>query len=178
MTMKDREEKLLAAPGAPARVAAIEEELRLAVALTNLREQAGLSQRALGRLMGVSQPRVAATERSPNITLDVIAQCAAALGGHVEVAIVKGKDRFRVAAVPLGSPRRDVTAKRGMGTMPSAQKVAKSTARQANSTGGVGTKVKGRGATADRVAKSNLPAKHTDSHRSARKSAHPAPASR
>ena len=70
MSVKDWEEKVLAAPGAPARVAAIEEELRVAMGLTALREQVGLSQRALARLMGVSQPRVAAIERSPNVTLD------------------------------------------------------------------------------------------------------------
>jgi transcriptional regulator with XRE-family HTH domain len=178
MTMKDWEEKVLAAPGAPARVAVIEEELRLAVALTNLREQAGLSQRALGRLMGVSQPRVAAIERSPNVTLDVIAQYAAALGGHVEVTIVKGNDRFRVAAVPLRSTRRDVTAKRASGVVPSPGKAGKSTASRANSTGGVGTQVKRGGATAGRIAKSNLLAKGAKAHRSASKSAHPAPASR
>ena len=56
MSVKDWEEKVLAAPGAPARVAAIEEELRVAMGLTALREQVGLSQRALARLMGVSQP--------------------------------------------------------------------------------------------------------------------------
>ena len=39
MSMKDWEKNVLAAPGAPARVAAIESELRLAVALTALREQ-------------------------------------------------------------------------------------------------------------------------------------------
>jgi hypothetical protein len=45
MSLKDWEKKVLAAPGAPARVAVIEDELRLAAGLTALREQAGLSQR-------------------------------------------------------------------------------------------------------------------------------------
>ena len=111
MSVKDWEEKVLAAPGAPARVAAIEEELRVAMGLTALREQAGLSQRALARLMGVSQPRVAAIERSPNVTLDVIAQYAEALGGHLEVTIVKGKDRVLVGPAPLPPAKRSVTDK-------------------------------------------------------------------
>jgi len=108
MSMKDWEEKVLVAPGAPARVAAIEEELRVATGLTALREQAGLSQRALARLMGVSQPRVAAIERSPNVTLDVIAQYAEALGGHLEVTIVKGEDRVLVGPAPLRPAKRSV----------------------------------------------------------------------
>ena len=119
MSVKDWEEKVLAAPGAPARVAAIEEELRVAMGLTALREQAGLSQRALARLMGVSQPRVAAIERSPNVTLDVIAQYAEALGGHLEVTIVKGKDRVLVGPAPLPPAKRSVTDKEARWRAPS-----------------------------------------------------------
>lgn len=111
MSMKEWEKKVMAAPGAPERVAAIEEELRLATGLTALREQAGLSQRALARLMGVSQPRVAAIERSPNVTLDVMAQYAEAVGGHLEVTIVKGKERVLVGPAPLRPARRSATDK-------------------------------------------------------------------
>ena len=56
MSMKAWEEKVLQAPGAPERVGVIEDELRLAAGLTALREQAGLSQRAVAKLIGVSQP--------------------------------------------------------------------------------------------------------------------------
>ncbi|MGD0085139.1 MAG: helix-turn-helix transcriptional regulator [Acidimicrobiales bacterium] len=40
--------------------------------LTALREQAGLSQRELAQRIGVSQPRVAAIERSRHVTIDVL----------------------------------------------------------------------------------------------------------
>ena len=43
--------------------------------------------------MGMSQPRVVAIERSPNVTLDVIAKYAEALGGHIEVNTVRGGRR-------------------------------------------------------------------------------------
>ena len=37
-----------------------------------MRERAGLSQRELAESMGVSQPRIAAIERSHNITIEVL----------------------------------------------------------------------------------------------------------
>ena len=88
--MKKWEKKVLAAPGAAERVAEIEDELRLAAGLTALREQAGLSQRDLAQKIGVSQPRIAAIERSRNVTVEVLEQYVAALGGRLEVKVVKG----------------------------------------------------------------------------------------
>jgi transcriptional regulator with XRE-family HTH domain len=90
MSLKTWEEKVLREPGAPERVHEIEEELRLAAGLTALREEAGLSQREVARLIGVSQPRVAAIERSRNVTIDVLEQYVKALGGVLEVSVVKG----------------------------------------------------------------------------------------
>jgi transcriptional regulator with XRE-family HTH domain len=144
MSVKDWEEKVRAAPGAPARVAAIEEELRVAMGLTALREQAGLSQRALARLMGVSQPRVAAIERSPNVTLDVIAQYAEALGGHLEVTIVRGKNRVLVGPAPLRPAKRSVTEKGSRGPAPLPAEVVRSNAGRPRATGNVGAPVRGR----------------------------------
>jgi transcriptional regulator with XRE-family HTH domain len=89
--MKKWEKKVLAAPGAAERVAEIEEELRLAAGLTALREQAGLSQRELAQKIGVSQPRIAAIERSRNVTIDVLEQYVGALGGRLELSVVKGR---------------------------------------------------------------------------------------
>lgn len=94
MSMKDWEKKVLAEPGAEARVAEIEDELRLAAGLTALREQAGLSQRELARRIGVSQPRIAAIEKASNVTIDVLEQYVDALGGHLEVSVRKGNRRF------------------------------------------------------------------------------------
>jgi transcriptional regulator with XRE-family HTH domain len=94
MTLKRWEKKVLEAPGAPARVAEIEEELRLAAGLTVLREQAGLSQRELAKRMGVSQPRVAAIEQARNVTIDVLEQYVEAVGRALEVNAVKGKSKI------------------------------------------------------------------------------------
>ncbi|MQA91169.1 MAG: helix-turn-helix domain-containing protein [Gemmatimonas sp.] len=94
MSLKEWEKKVLQAPGAAERVTEIEDELRLAASLTALREQAGLSQRELAERIGVSQPRIAAIEQSRNITMDVLEQYVDALGGQLEVTVVKGKRKI------------------------------------------------------------------------------------
>jgi transcriptional regulator with XRE-family HTH domain len=94
MTLKLWERGVLERQGAPARVAEIEEELRLAAGLTALREQAGLSQRELAKRMGVSQPRVAAIEQARNVTIDVLEQYVEAVGGTLEVNAVKGRSKI------------------------------------------------------------------------------------
>jgi hypothetical protein len=71
MSVKNWEKKVLAAPGRPCTGGGH----RGRAALT-----AGLV-----RLPGVSQPRVAAIERSSNVTPDVLAQYAKAVGGHLEL---------------------------------------------------------------------------------------------
>jgi transcriptional regulator with XRE-family HTH domain len=105
MSMKSWEEKVLQAPGAPERVGAIEDELRLAAGLTALREQAGLSQRELARLIGVSQPRIAAIERSRNVTIDVLEQYAKAVGGRLEVAVVTGQRKVSLLSGASRAPK-------------------------------------------------------------------------
>ena len=94
MSLKSWEKKVLGAPGAPERVAEIEEELRLAAGLTALREAAGLSQRELAQLIGVSQPRIAAIERSRNVTIEVLDHYVDALGATLEVNVVKGNRKI------------------------------------------------------------------------------------
>ena len=118
MSLKNWEKKVLDAPGAPERVAEIEDELRLAAGLTALREQAGLSQRELAKRIGVSQPRVAAIERSRNVTIDVLEHYVAAVGGTLEVSVVKAGRKVplvtakKTAASP--APRKKTpTAKAG-----------------------------------------------------------------
>ncbi len=100
--MKSWEKKVLARPGAAERVAEIEDELRLSAGLTALREQAGLSQRELAKLIGITQPRVAAIERSRNVTIEVLEQYVAAVGGRLELNVVRGDQ-----TIPLtgGAPR-------------------------------------------------------------------------
>jgi transcriptional regulator with XRE-family HTH domain len=107
MSMKNWEKKVLAEPGAAERVAEIEDELRLASGLTALREQAGLSQRELARIIGVSQPRLAAIEKASNVTIDVLEQNVDALGGQLEVSVRKGNRKFPLVGVrtPSATPK-------------------------------------------------------------------------
>lgn len=83
--MEGLEKRVLARPGAPERVAEIANELRLAVALTAMREQAGLSQRDVATLLGVSQARVATIEKSRNVTVEVLEKYVKAVGGQLEI---------------------------------------------------------------------------------------------
>ena len=113
MSMKTWEEKVLEVPGAPERVGAIEDEMRLAAGLTALREQAGLSQRDVAKLIGVSQPRVAAIERSRNVTIDVLDQYVKALGGVLEVSVVRGSKKVPLlASAPTKHAARAATPSR------------------------------------------------------------------
>jgi transcriptional regulator with XRE-family HTH domain len=93
MSMKDWERKVLDSPGAAERVSEVEDELRLAAGLTALREQAGLSQREMAKRIGVSQPRVAAIERSRNVTVDVLEQYVLAAGGRLQISVTRGGKR-------------------------------------------------------------------------------------
>jgi transcriptional regulator with XRE-family HTH domain len=113
--MENWEKKVLAAPGAAERVAEIEDELRLAAGLTALREQAGLSQRELAKLIGVSQPRIAAIEQCRNVTVDVLDRYVAAVGGRLELNVVIGGRTISLtdAAAP---PRKRAAAERAART--------------------------------------------------------------
>ena len=94
MSFKKWEKKVLKEPGADRRVSEIERELRIAAGLAELREDAGMSQRELAKRIGVSQPRVAAIERSENVTIDVLQQYVESLGAELEVAAVKGRKKI------------------------------------------------------------------------------------
>ena len=87
----------------PERVREIEDELRLAAGLTALREQAGLSQREVAKLIGVSRPRIAAIERPRNVTVGVLERYVQAVGGTLEVSVIKGPSK--VSLLP-GAPAR------------------------------------------------------------------------
>ena len=107
MTTPEWEKRILEATGAEQRVREIEDELRLAAGLTALRERAGVSQRELAARIGVSQPRVAAIERSRNVTIDVLEQYVEALGGRLEVVVVEGARRTNLLAAQPTSAAAD-----------------------------------------------------------------------
>ncbi|MFI5906792.1 helix-turn-helix domain-containing protein [Dactylosporangium sp. NPDC051541] len=107
MSLRDWEQRVLAVEGAAERVSAVEEQLRLAIGLTALRERTGLSQAELAARIGVSQPRVAAIERSTNITIDLLERYVTAVlpGGGLEIVAVQGHHRF-----PLMAPAETAAA--------------------------------------------------------------------
>ena len=109
MSLKEWEKKVLEAPGAAERVAEIEDELRLAAGLTALREQAGLSQRELADRLGVKQPRVAAIEKARNVTIDVLERYVDALGGKLQVTVIKGNRKIPLLGVPPTGRRASAT---------------------------------------------------------------------
>ena len=123
MSAKKWEQKVLEQPGAAKRVAEIEDELRLAAGLTALREQAGLSQRELAKRIGVSQPRIAAIERSRNVTIDVLEQYVEGLGAHLEVNVVKGSRK--VSLIGDRTKRASTKKKRSASAAASAPKATK-----------------------------------------------------
>jgi len=96
MTYKRWRKKVLSRPGAKEHVAEIKAELLQAAGLTDLREEAGLSQRELAERIGVRQPRVAAIEKADNVRLDVLVRYLHEVGAHLEV--VKGDRRLRLRA--------------------------------------------------------------------------------
>lgn len=106
MSMKTWEKKVLASPGAAERVALIEDELRLAAGLTALREGAGMSQRELAKRMGISQPRIAAIERSRNVTLDVLEQYVTAVGGQLEITVRTGSKKLALVGPTKAPPTK------------------------------------------------------------------------
>jgi transcriptional regulator with XRE-family HTH domain len=103
MSLKQWEKKVLEAPGAPEHVQEIEDELRLAAGLTALRERADLTQRELAERIGVSQPRIAAIERSHNVTIEVLEQYVHALGGLLEVTVIHGRHRTSLLGPRVGT---------------------------------------------------------------------------
>lgn len=72
-----------------------------------LREQAGLSQREMARRLGVSQPRVAAIERSRNVTVDVLEQYVLAAGGQLEISVTNSEGRLPLVESPVVAARPD-----------------------------------------------------------------------
>jgi predicted RNase H-like HicB family nuclease/DNA-binding XRE family transcriptional regulator len=81
--------------------------LALRVCLRVARHEAGLSQSALAKKVGVSQQQIAAIE-SPdsNLTLNTLVKVAEALGRELEIGLSKGHSRHRRAAT---RPRRGRT---------------------------------------------------------------------
>ena len=76
--------------------------LRLEQDLVVLREQRGISQRQLARIVGVSQPVIARIEagRARNLELRTLIRIAAALDSEVHITIRRRRQRRAAPAVP------------------------------------------------------------------------------
>jgi len=146
VSLETWKKKVLSEPGAKKRVAEISDELRAALALTHLREPAGLSQRELAERIGISQPRVVAIEKSGNVTLSVLGNYVAAVGGELQLSVVK-------AGKPVAPLTRTATGR--LAVRKTAAKRSKTSSRSQSSRGGPIKKAAKRAAkkAAKRVAK-------------------------
>lgn len=78
------------------------EKLRLVDALIGLRERQGLTQVALAKRLGVSQPFIAKLERAEthNFTLDTLVKLVSALNGELVIHIRPRRRRFAHTQTP------------------------------------------------------------------------------
>jgi HTH-type transcriptional regulator / antitoxin HipB len=68
--------------------------VQLAATLRALRRSKGLTQAEVGRLLGVSQVRIAKMEKDPDlIGFAQVSRWAAALGGRIEITIISTMEK-------------------------------------------------------------------------------------
>lgn len=98
------DEQYRKSPGLKKRVEALVEQMSIEQDLIALREERGLSQRALAALVGVKQPVIARIEsgKANNLELKTVVRIATALGATVRVVFERGKNQSR----PKASRRR------------------------------------------------------------------------
>ncbi|MET9179501.1 XRE family transcriptional regulator [Kitasatospora aureofaciens] len=90
----------LATPEAEARRARMRQESLAQIRgyeLAELRRKAGLTQKHVAELLGVSQARVSQIEHGQVDSLDNLRAYAAAIGGEVEVTVKQGERTIKVA---------------------------------------------------------------------------------
>ena len=87
-------------PGLKKRVDALVEQMAIEQDLIALRQERGLSQRALANLVGVKQPVIARIEsgNARNLELKTVVRIAAALGAQVKILLEKNEPA--IAAKP------------------------------------------------------------------------------
>ena len=73
----------------------VDTPLQLRTILRSLRQSRGLTQAQLGKMIGVSQKRIARIEAAPEVTaFDQIARMVSAMGGHL---VIQESPRHRTA---------------------------------------------------------------------------------
>ena len=93
--------KAKADPVGRARIEAYKRAMRDALALGELRSEAGATQHQVAEVLGVSQANVSRIEREEDIYLSTLRRYVAALGGELEINAV-----FPDRTVALVAPRR------------------------------------------------------------------------
>jgi len=85
-------------PGLRQRVNEIMNQMEIEQGLVALREQRGISQSALARIIGVSQPAIAKLEsgKAKNIELRTLSRYVAALGGRLRIEVARDGSRERL----------------------------------------------------------------------------------
>ena len=91
------DEQYRKSPGLKKRVETLVEQMSIEQDLIALREERGLSQRALAALVGVTQPVIARIEsgKAKNLELKTVVRIATALGARVQIGLERTESRGR-----------------------------------------------------------------------------------
>jgi DNA-binding XRE family transcriptional regulator len=87
-SFKRLRDEINADPGRRTRVESLEQVYDTVLALADLREQFGVTQRQLAKSLEVSQPNVSKIEQQHDLMLSTLAAYVNALGGHLELKAV------------------------------------------------------------------------------------------
>lgn len=84
-TYKEREAEILRDPARRARISSETAAILAANRLARLREQAGMTQTDVARILGITQSRVSRLERAEDLNISTLERYVAALGGELHV---------------------------------------------------------------------------------------------
>lgn len=97
-TYKQREAEILGDPKRRARIEAETAVILAANRLARLREQAGMTQTDVARILGITQSRVSKLERAEDLNVSTLERYVAALGGELRVDARIGDDVVELTA--------------------------------------------------------------------------------
>lgn len=97
-TYKERKAEILRDPERRDRIARETAAILAANRLARLREQAGLTQAEVARMLGVTQSRVSKLERAEDLNISTLERYVAALGGELHVGARIGDEVIALTA--------------------------------------------------------------------------------
>lgn len=74
--------------------------------LARLREQAGLTQTDVAKILGVTQSRISKLERAEDLNLSTLERYVAALGGELQVGATIGEEVIPLTPTRAATPAR------------------------------------------------------------------------